>query len=240
MEVQTTTRKVVVPRCETCNGKFRPKEKVYCIDCDKKIHYDCAVYDDEDERYMLCIDCFKSNKIAKALYRDGVIDEEPTIRVVGDDLCRAYIGKSFWEREEEATGKKIKIEGCCEHELECEVVDDDDDECKFCGWRSEYEQSHIDYGNFKCKFITDRFYLKLDDEGDLVSRVKCGVGYCKEDLYNRGCLPDWEKLWVCEECKNDEPRKCGRPIGDGEYCDEVACVNYEYCRECMQEDLGMY
>ena len=61
MEFLSSTRKVVVPSCETCNGKFRLKEKVFCIDCNKKIHYECAVYDD-DERYMVCIDCFKSNK----------------------------------------------------------------------------------------------------------------------------------------------------------------------------------
>jgi len=235
MEYSSTTRSVVVPRCETCNGKFKPKEKVYCVDCNAKIHYDCAVYDDEDERYMLCIDCFKNKKIEKGLERNGIL-----MRVKGNDLCRAYIGKSFWEQEEEEIGSKIKIEGSCEHELECEIIDDDDTKCKFCGWRSEYEQSHIDYGNFKCKYITDRFYLTLDDEGDLVSRVKCAFGYCEEDLYNRGCLPDWEKMWICEECKStNNPRICGKHLGDGEYCDEKASPYYEYCKECMEEELGM-
>ncbi len=202
MEYSNSTRKVVVPRCETCNGRFKLKEKVFCIDCNAKIHYDCAVYDDEDERYMLCLDCYKNKKIEKGLERDGII-----VRVKGDDLCRAYIGKSFWEEEEDKIGSKIKIMGDCEHELECEVIDDTDDEdsgCKYCGWRSEYPESHIRYGNWKCKYITDRFYLDIDEDGEITSKVKCAVGYCKEDLYKRGCLKDWNngKLWVCQECLN--------------------------------------
>lgn len=172
MEYSTATRKVVVPRCETCNGKFKPKEKVFCVDCDKKLHYECAVYDDEDERYMLCIDCYRNKKMEKALVRDGIM-----VRVIGDDNCRAYIGKSFWEELDNDMRKKIKVEeGCCEHELECEILDDDE-KCVFCGWRSEYPESHIEYGNFKCKYITSVYKLKLDDEGDLVWEE-----YCKECL----------------------------------------------------------
>lgn len=203
MEYSNSARKVVVPRCGTCNGRFKPKEKVFCIDCNAKIHYDCAVYDDEDERYMLCLDCYKNKKIEKGLERDGII-----VRVKGDDLCRAYIGKSFWEEEEDKIGSKIKIMGDCEEELECEIIDDsDDDACEYCGWRCEYPESHVEHGNFKCKYIRSKYDLKLDDEGDLVWEEKkkqddCAFGYCQEHLYNRGCLPDWRNKWLCKECKH--------------------------------------
>ena len=151
---------VVIPRCETCNGRFKIKEKVYCVECNKKIHYDCAVYEyDDDNESMLCLDCYKNSKIEKALVRDGIICE-----VKGDDLCRAYVWKSFY-----LIDKKIEIHEECETDLdveECEI-DEDDDSCKSCGWRSEYEQSHIDYGNWKCVYITANYKLRIDDDGNL-------------------------------------------------------------------------
>ena len=30
----------------------------------------------------------------------------------------------------------------------------------------------------------------------------CAFGYCCEELYNRGCLPNWQDLWICDECKD--------------------------------------
>lgn len=257
MEYSNSTRKVVVPRCETCNGRFKLKEKVFCIDCNAKIHYDCAVYDDEDERYMLCLDCYKNKKIEKGLERDGII-----VRVKGDDLCRAYIGKSFWDKEED---KKIKIGGDCSEELECEIIDDTDDACKYCGWRSEYPESHIRYGNWKCQYIKSKYDLNFDEDGELEWKEKkfnpepfessdfvikkkkvvkkkpeCAFGYCEERLYNRGCLPDWRNKWICEYCENTlNPPVCGRHLGFGEYCNEKSSYPYEYCIDCMKHELGM-
>jgi hypothetical protein len=164
MEYSTTTRKVVIPRCETCNGCFKPKEKVFCIDCDRKLHYECAVYDDEDERYMLCIDCYKNKKIENRLYRDGIM-----VKVVGDDLCRAYVGKSFLLQDDKRT--KIKIGEECKYELAVEN-EFNDNLCSYCGWGSEYLESHIEYGNWKCEYIKEKYDLKLDDEGDLVWEEK--------------------------------------------------------------------
>lgn len=234
MEFQTAPCKVALPRCDTCNGRFHPKTKVFCADCNCKIHYDCAVYADDDANDMLCLNCYKNKKIEKGLERDGIL-----MKVRGNDLCRAYIGRAYWSDDEDdrtqvplggtqvPLGKKIKIGEDCKEELECEDCEEehecdwDDDVCKFCGWRCEYEQSHIEYGNWKCDYIKDRYYLKLDDEGDIVWKPKCGFGYCKEDLYKRGCLADYEKLWVCSDCEkiiNDlknKKEKCGRHLG---YC----------------------
>lgn len=266
MEYSTSTRSVVVPRCETCNGKFAPKTKVSCADCECKIHYDCAVYADDDCSDMLCLNCFKNKKIEKGLERDGIL-----VKVKGDDLCRAYIGKHYWEQEED---KGIKILGDCSEELECEIINDtdDDDACKYCGWRCEYPESHIRYGNWKCEYIKSKYDLNIDEDGELEWKEKkfnpepfessdfvkyyhqptkkkvvkkkpvCAFGYyCSEDLYKRGCLPNWEKRWICEECKTGlNPPVCGRHLGFGEYCDEKSSYPHEYCLDCMKHELGMY
>lgn len=147
-----STRNVVVPRCKTCDGRFPPKSRVSCIECDADIHYDCAVYEDDDSHYMLCLDCFKNKKIEKGLERDGII-----VKVEGDDMCRAYIGKSFWLKDDK---QKIKIE---DMDIEC-VYDRD---------------------------------LEKEKEPD------CAYGYCREDLYNRGKLPNWREMYICERCKDD-------------------------------------
>ena len=55
--------KIIVPCCESCQNKFYLyDQKVCCIDCDKILHYECAVFDVKDERYMVCIDCFVKTK----------------------------------------------------------------------------------------------------------------------------------------------------------------------------------
>lgn len=234
MEYSTSTRSVVVPRCETCNGKFAPKTKVSCADCECKIHYDCAVYADDDCSDMLCLNCFKNKKIEKGLERDGIY-----VKVKGDDLVRAYIGKHYWN--ETPLDKKIKILDECSEEVELEYEDINNDACVYCGWRCEYPQSHIEYGNFRCKYITDRFYLDINTDGELTSKVKCAYGYCQEDLYNRGCLKGWEKMWICDDCKlTNNPPVCGRHLGFGEYCEEKSSYPYEYCKDCMKHELGMY
>jgi hypothetical protein len=231
---------VVIPRCETCNGKFRPKEKVFCVECNAKIHYDCAVYEyDDSNEFMLCLDCYKNSKIEKALERDGIL-----VRVEGDDDCRAFIGKSFWDKE--TWDKELHIHDDCEIDLEVEEIYDDD-ACKFCGWRSEYEQSHIDYGNWNCSHIVVNYDLKFDEDGNLEWTKKeqpdCAFGYCCEKLYNRGCLKGYEKLWNCDECKVASgivKIECCRINKAGEKCDESALYNAEYCRDCMKIESGMY
>lgn len=33
----------------------------------------------------------------------------------------------------------------------------------------------------------------------------CALGYyCSEELYNRGVLDGWEKMWICQVCKDGE------------------------------------
>lgn len=226
---------VVVPRCDTCLGRFYPKSKVLCSKCDCKIHYDCAVYADDDCNDMLCITCFKNEKIRKGLEKDGIF-----VKVEGDDLCRVYKGKAFWGDDEE---QHIHI---TDEECELEIDDiPDDDACIYCGWKSEFPESHIEYGNFKCEYITDRYKLKLDDIGDIVWENKCAFGYCEEELYNRGCLPDWENMWLCEVCNKykmeclGKRKVCGRKISGGDICDEYATYGYEYCKDCMEQELGM-
>jgi len=112
---------VVVPRCETCNGKFLLKEKVFCVECDAKIHYDCAVYEyDDNNESMLCLSCYQNSKIEKALARNGVI-----MKVEGDDSCRVFIGESFLLDDDD-----IHIHDACEIDLGVEEIYKDT--CKLC------------------------------------------------------------------------------------------------------------
>lgn len=248
----SSTRTVVIPRCETCNGKFHPKEKVFCVECNKKIHYECAVYEyDDNNENMLCLDCYKNSKIEKALVRDGII-----CKVEGDDLCRAYIGSSFLI-DQSIWDKKINI--LEEYNIDLGVVKiEDNDCCKFCGWRSEYEQSHIDYGNWNCSHIVANYNLKFDEDGNLEWTKKdepdCAFGYCNEELYKRGCLKSWKNKWLCEDCKitsglecsrikkKKKVRKfvCGRVDKYGDKCEEIALSNNEFCGRCMEIECGMY
>lgn len=50
-----------------------------------------------------------------------------------------------------------------------------------------------------------------------------------------------ETLW-CPECvsKFGEPRDiCGRRLPDEKVCDEKVCDGQEYCKDCLEEELGM-
>lgn len=79
--------------------------------------------------------------------------------------------------------------------------------------------------------------VNLDSSGNPV----CAFGYCCEELYNRGALDGWENMWICKSCES-ELRKdeiCGRICRDGSVCEERACSDYEYCRECMEIEIGM-
>lgn len=126
LRIPVPTR-IVVSRCHICQSRFNPKSKVSCLDCGINMHYDCAIYEDDDSKHMLCLNCYRNRKIERGLERDGV-----------------YV-----------------LDGL-----------NDFDKCKFCGWRCDFLDSHIEYGSFKCKYITDRYELKLDDIGDVVYKKK--------------------------------------------------------------------
>ena len=50
--------------------------------------------------------------------------------------------------------------------------DEDEDECKFCSWRSEYPESHIQFGNVKCGYITDKYDIVFNEDGEIQSVLK--------------------------------------------------------------------
>jgi hypothetical protein len=71
-----------------------------------------------------------------------------------------------------------------------------------------------------------------DIKKDIVFIIKTILD-CKERGKN--------ELVICS-CCNDDKLECNRRDKDGNVCDTVICMNctgYEYCRECMQEELGM-
>ena len=47
-----------------------------------------------------------------------------------------------------------------------------DDECEFCAWRSEYPESHIQYGNVKCEYITDKYNIVFNEDGEIHSVLR--------------------------------------------------------------------
>jgi hypothetical protein len=64
-------------------------------------------------------------------------------------------------------------------------------------------------GDFKVDkdTIKSRTYIKPNCW--IVDKEECSFGYCCERLYNRGCLPNWENMWYCDECKDtmvNQPR----------------------------------
>jgi hypothetical protein len=43
----------------------------------------------------------------------------------------------------------------------------------------------------------------METETPVVDAPVCAYGYfCSEELYNRGCLKDWENMYVCQVCIN--------------------------------------
>jgi len=44
--------------------------------------------------------------------------------------------------------------------------------CKHCGWNSCYLDSHIKYGNFKCNYITTKYELSIDEDGEIEYKEK--------------------------------------------------------------------
>jgi len=176
MEFQKTAHSVVIPRCATCEGRFQPKTKVSCVDCNCKIHYDCAVYADEIGNDMLCLNCYKNEKIRQGLERDGIL-----VKVEGDDLCRVYKGKAFWgdDGSIDFFGSKIKI------------IDDE------CNEEMEFESIDVE------PFESSDFVKKCGDLRQIYNKPVCAYGYCEEKLYNRGKLPNWRNMWICKECETD-------------------------------------
>ena len=39
--------------------------------------------------------------------------------------------------------------------------------CKDCHWNSCYEESHIHYGNKGCKYITSKYKISLNEDGEI-------------------------------------------------------------------------
>jgi hypothetical protein len=46
------------------------------------------------------------------------------------------------------------------------------EECSSCGWRCEYEQSHVSYGGLVCRYINVRYFISLDDDGEVVAELR--------------------------------------------------------------------
>lgn len=157
---------VIAPTCATCDGKFKPKSKTTCGLCGDKIHKKCGVYETDKSDEMICVDCFKQTRITKELITKGIITEKG-VKVIGDDDVRCYIGEHFYKQHLNQT-ESLKIG---EEITDC-IESYDDDVCPHCGWRSEFTDSHIEYGNFKCKYITDAYDLQISEDGEILWRYK--------------------------------------------------------------------
>lgn len=147
---------VSVPTCATCDAKFKLKSKTSCGICGVKIHKKCGVFEDTINE-LICVDCFKNKRIEDGLRSRGIYD----VKVEGDDLVRCYIGSHYW---------KEPTDLCIGEDCSCELTIDeyvDNDCCPYCGWRCEYEDSHIRYGNTGCKYITDMYDITITEDGDI-------------------------------------------------------------------------
>ena len=197
----SSTRTIVIPRCETCNGKFHPKEKVFCVECNKKIHYECAVYEyDDNNENMLCLDCYKNSKIEKALVRDGII-----CKVEGDDLCRAYIGSSFLI-DQSIWDKKINILEECDIDLGVVKID----ECAF-GYCNEELYKRGCLKSWKNKWLCE--------DCKITSGLECSRIKKKKKVRKFVCGRVDKYGDKCEEIALSNNEFCGR-------CMEIECGMY--------------
>jgi hypothetical protein len=56
---------------------------------------------------------------------------------------------------------------------EDEEEEEEDDKCKFCGWRGEYPESHIQYcGGSGCEYIRDKYEILINEDGEIEWKLK--------------------------------------------------------------------
>jgi hypothetical protein len=51
--------------------------------------------------------------------------------------------------------------------------DEEDDKCKYCGWRSEYPESHILYcGGSGCEYIKNKYNTWINEDGEMEWKLR--------------------------------------------------------------------
>ena len=50
--------------------------------------------------------------------------------------------------------------------------EDEDECCKYCGWRCEYIESHIIHSRGDCEYINIKYIISYDEDGELVWELR--------------------------------------------------------------------
>jgi hypothetical protein len=139
------------------------------------IYNEKGSWSDKDEAkiaFNKVIECQEYNYIELVCKRGDNDDDEQLIdEWYTDDTCYEC-GRPLPDREY-LNGEELVCYNCwCGETTNTDSESEDDDECKFCAWRSEYPESHIQYGNVKCEYITDKYDIEFNEDGEIQSVLK--------------------------------------------------------------------
>ncbi len=99
-------------------------------------------------------------------YTDNYISKDDFIQGLKDLNYEANKNNSFKLKMKKQT-KKYYLSGQIG-----ETFTKPPEECSSCGWRCEYEQSHVLYGGLVCRYINVRYFISLDDDGEVVAELR--------------------------------------------------------------------
>ena len=124
------------------------------------------------EAFRKAIECQEYSSIELVCKKaDDDYDEQLMDEWETDDTCYEC-GRPLPDGEY-LNGEDMVCYRCWEGEAtKTDSEEGEDDECEFCGWRSEYPESHIQYGNVKCEYITDKYNIVFNEDGEIHSVLR--------------------------------------------------------------------
>ena len=99
-------------------------------------------------------------------YTDNYISKDDFIQGLKDLNYESNKNNSFKLKMKKQTKK---------YYLSCQIGETftkPPEECGYCGWRCEDEQSHVSYGGLVCRYINVRYFISLDDDGEVVAELR--------------------------------------------------------------------
>ena len=137
------------------------------------IYNEKGSWSDQEEAkiaFNKAIECQEYSSI-ELVCKDDDYDEQLMDEWETDDTCYEC-GRPLPDREY-LNGEDMVCYRCWEGETtKTDSEDEEDDECEFCAWRSEYPESHIQYGNVKCEYITDKYNIVFNEDGEIHSVLR--------------------------------------------------------------------
>jgi hypothetical protein len=169
--------KIYIPTCPYCDTRYyagKKKNKVYCVECDCALCYNCAIYDEDDSNeYMICYDCFLQKDIENDLVEKGILNQ-PLGKLEGNlkqPLLDVYVD-----------GKKLSFD----IEKDKMIIDEEYDYEKY---KNNPCFIHYQMGLYWCDLCKP---VELDAH-------RYGCSMCGDDFYGCELINGW-----CEDCIRKE------------------------------------